>query len=282
LRVFDDADIACRIPLWSAFAQHVSSSCYERTWHQKNAGCVGIRFLMEVMPLNWLLAHQLKFNKALLFCVMDLSEHIGMGVAADAKDIMVDLIKRCFGEGLDADVIRGDVTNDKTTAAAAAAEGAVPPTPTMSFPVRASCSLIYRSIVGHVLGCVVHHPHPPLPPSLRALPSAHRPPISRSHVLLHACNLTEPCTHLRGSLRRTRRRTALQTTTTTRWTRTRPARVPQHLAPPRESPPLRLTLMRRMGLRLRQAGVLRHARLRASLPSLSRFSLPRYASAALA
>lgn len=130
LRVFGDADIACRIPLWSAFAHHVSASCYERTWHQKNAGCVGIRFLIDVMPQSWLLVHQLKFNKALLFCVMDLSEQIGMGVAADAKDLMIDVIKRCFGNGLNPDVIRGDASSDKS-----AADGGVPQTPTTPMPV---------------------------------------------------------------------------------------------------------------------------------------------------
>lgn len=99
VKIFGSKDTACKIPFFSALAHHACASCYKREWYYKKAGCIGIRFLMHNMPMEWLMAQQLKFNTALLFTCMDLTDQIGMGVVEESQALMVELISKCFTTG---------------------------------------------------------------------------------------------------------------------------------------------------------------------------------------
>lgn len=87
--------------------------------YRKKAGCVGIRFMMNTLPHDWLLVNHLKFNKALLFCVMDLTEQIGMGVAAEAHKLIFDLQRKCFGDGLDSEILKEHIVQEGSKGASA-------------------------------------------------------------------------------------------------------------------------------------------------------------------
>lgn len=75
LRVFQ----ACQLPLFSYIVERLCACCYEQAWYAKLGGVVSIKFLMERLPLTWVLQNQQTFLKALLFVMMDLTGEVGDG-----------------------------------------------------------------------------------------------------------------------------------------------------------------------------------------------------------
>lgn len=68
---------ACQLPLFSYIVERLCACCYEQAWYAKLGGVVSIKFLMERLPLIWVLQNQLTFLKALLFVMMDLTGEVG-------------------------------------------------------------------------------------------------------------------------------------------------------------------------------------------------------------
>ena len=67
---------ACQLPLFSYIVERLCACCYEQAWFAKLGGVVSIKFLMERLPLIWVLQNQLTFLKALLFVMMDLTGEV--------------------------------------------------------------------------------------------------------------------------------------------------------------------------------------------------------------
>lgn len=59
--------------------ERLCACCYEQAWYAKLGGVVSIKFLMERLPLTWVLQNQQTFLKALLFVMMDLTGEVGGG-----------------------------------------------------------------------------------------------------------------------------------------------------------------------------------------------------------
>lgn len=70
---------ACQLPLFSYIVERLCACCYEQAWYAKLGGVVSIKFLMERLPLTWVLQNQQTFLKALLFVMMDLTGEVGHG-----------------------------------------------------------------------------------------------------------------------------------------------------------------------------------------------------------
>lgn len=77
---------ACQLPLFSYIVERLCACCYEQAWYAKLGGVVSIKFLMERLPLIWVLQNQLTFLKALLFVMMDLTGEVGF------KDTIIFLV----------------------------------------------------------------------------------------------------------------------------------------------------------------------------------------------
>lgn len=56
--------------------ERLCACCYEQAWYAKLGGVVSIKFLMERLPLIWVLQNQQTFLKALLFVMMDLTGEV--------------------------------------------------------------------------------------------------------------------------------------------------------------------------------------------------------------
>jgi hypothetical protein len=67
---------ACQLPLFSYIVERLCACCYEQAWYAKLGGVVSIKFLMERLPLTWVLQNQQTFLKALLFVMMDLTGEV--------------------------------------------------------------------------------------------------------------------------------------------------------------------------------------------------------------
>ncbi|XP_058851892.1 transformation/transcription domain-associated protein isoform X5 [Acipenser ruthenus] len=116
--IFDVASIilgskerACQLPLFSYIVERLCACCYEQAWYAKLGGVVSIKFLMERLPLIWVLQNQQTFLKALLFVMMDLtgeplspsglpfaelcSLQVSNGAVAMAKTTLEQLLVRC-------------------------------------------------------------------------------------------------------------------------------------------------------------------------------------------
>lgn len=100
--IFDVASIilgskerACQLPLFSYIVERLCACCYEQAWYAKLGGVVSIKFLMERLPLVWVLQNQLTFLKALLFVMMDLTGEVSNGAVAMAKTTLEQLLVRC-------------------------------------------------------------------------------------------------------------------------------------------------------------------------------------------
>ncbi|XP_016389185.1 transformation/transcription domain-associated protein [Sinocyclocheilus rhinocerous] len=100
--IFDVASIilgskerACQLPLFSYIVERLCACCYEQAWYAKLGGVVSIKFLMERLPLIWVLQNQLTFLKALLFVMMDLTGEVSNGAVAMAKTTLEQLLMRC-------------------------------------------------------------------------------------------------------------------------------------------------------------------------------------------
>ena len=57
--------------------------------------CIAIGFLVEKMPLKWILSHQLCFAMALMFVLLDLTGEVSAGTIKRAKQLMDKLLIRC-------------------------------------------------------------------------------------------------------------------------------------------------------------------------------------------
>ena len=57
-----------------------------------SSSCNVIHFLMEKMPLKWLLVHQLTFVMAFLYVLLDLTNEVSSGTVTLAKDYMDELL----------------------------------------------------------------------------------------------------------------------------------------------------------------------------------------------
>ncbi|ERE76895.1 transformation/transcription domain-associated protein [Cricetulus griseus] len=100
--IFDVASIilgskerACQLPLFSYIVERLCACCYEQAWYAKLGGVVSIKFLMERLPLTWVLQNQQTFLKALLFVMMDLTGEVSNGAVAMAKTTLEQLLMRC-------------------------------------------------------------------------------------------------------------------------------------------------------------------------------------------
>uniref|UniRef100_A0A1A8BBI2 Transformation/transcription domain-associated protein n=1 Tax=Nothobranchius furzeri TaxID=105023 RepID=A0A1A8BBI2_NOTFU len=100
--IFDVASIilgskerACQLPLFSYIVERLCACCYEQAWYAKLGSVVSIKFLMERLPLIWVLQNQLTFLKALLFVMMDLTGEVSNGAVAMAKTTLEQLLVRC-------------------------------------------------------------------------------------------------------------------------------------------------------------------------------------------
>lgn len=71
---------ACQLPLFSYIVERLCACCYEQAWYAKLGGVVSIKFLMERLPLIWVLQNQLTFLKALLFVMMDLTGEVRLNI----------------------------------------------------------------------------------------------------------------------------------------------------------------------------------------------------------
>ena len=69
-------DVAARLPLVGTLCEKLCGCCYERAWYSKAGGCQAIMWMMEKLPLVWLLDRQIVFVSALLFVMMDLSGEV--------------------------------------------------------------------------------------------------------------------------------------------------------------------------------------------------------------
>ncbi|MGH0143484.1 UNVERIFIED_CONTAM: hypothetical protein FKN15_046212 [Acipenser sinensis] len=100
--IFDVASIilgskerACQLPLFSYIVERLCACCYEQAWYAKLGGVVSIKFLMERLPLIWVLQNQQTFLKALLFVMMDLTGEVSNGAVAMAKITLEQLLVCC-------------------------------------------------------------------------------------------------------------------------------------------------------------------------------------------
>lgn len=81
---------ACQLPLFSYIVERLCACCYEQAWYAKLGGVVSIKFLMERLPLIWVLQNQLTFLKALLFVMMDLTGEVwGKWHVNDWRDLIL-------------------------------------------------------------------------------------------------------------------------------------------------------------------------------------------------
>uniref|UniRef100_A0A8C4N3S6 Uncharacterized protein n=2 Tax=Eptatretus burgeri TaxID=7764 RepID=A0A8C4N3S6_EPTBU len=86
---------ASQLPLLSYVAERLCACCYEQAWYAKQGGCLAIKFLLERLPLTWVLQHQLTFQKALLFVMADLTGKVSNGTVAIATATLEQLLLRC-------------------------------------------------------------------------------------------------------------------------------------------------------------------------------------------
>ena len=60
-----------------------------------HCSCIAISFLVEKMPLKWVLNHQLCFIMALMFVLLDLTGEVSAGTITRAKKLIDKLLTRC-------------------------------------------------------------------------------------------------------------------------------------------------------------------------------------------
>ncbi|XP_070401784.1 transformation/transcription domain-associated protein-like isoform X1 [Nothobranchius furzeri] len=69
----EHASCPCSPTSWSVC---LCACCYEQAWYAKLGSVVSIKFLMERLPLIWVLQNQLTFLKALLFVMISLTGEV--------------------------------------------------------------------------------------------------------------------------------------------------------------------------------------------------------------
>ena len=60
-----------------------------------SSSCSAISFLMEKMPLKWVMGHQLSFVMALMFVLLDLTNEVSSGTVSQASELMEKLLTLC-------------------------------------------------------------------------------------------------------------------------------------------------------------------------------------------
>ena len=93
--IVGDKEKASELPLFEAAADKLCGCCYEQAWYAKNGGCLAIKFLMEKMPLKWVMNHQLAFVMALMFVLLDLSNEVSSGTVSMAQELTDKLLTLC-------------------------------------------------------------------------------------------------------------------------------------------------------------------------------------------
>lgn len=104
--IIQDKLNAARLPFFEYMAEKLCGCCYERAWFAKSGGCSAIEFLMNLMPLQWVVEHQQMFISALLFVMMDLTNEVSSGAVESAKRILEDLLRKCNAPDTDNSVSR--------------------------------------------------------------------------------------------------------------------------------------------------------------------------------
>lgn len=91
------------LPFYDVLATKFSSCCHEREWFYKAGGCLGISILSSKLELGvkWLMNHELKFARALLFVLKDNSQELNVGVIEDTNQTFMHLLKVCNKPGED-------------------------------------------------------------------------------------------------------------------------------------------------------------------------------------
>ncbi|XP_064401908.1 transformation/transcription domain-associated protein-like isoform X2 [Halichondria panicea] len=93
--ILGDKEKASELPLFEVAVDKMCGCCYERAWFAKNGGCSAILFLMEKMPLKWVISHQLTFVMALLYVLLDLTNEVSSGTMDRTKEYMDKLLSLC-------------------------------------------------------------------------------------------------------------------------------------------------------------------------------------------
>lgn len=93
--IMSDLQRACQLPLFEYLSERITALCYERAWYSKMGGCIGIKFTIVNLSLNWVLEHQYQLLKALLFVLMDLTGEVSSGAVDQAKENIRLLLKQC-------------------------------------------------------------------------------------------------------------------------------------------------------------------------------------------
>eukprot|EP00911_Craspedida_sp_UC1_P000079 UC1_evm1s66 len=143
--VIGDLAEACRLPLFSALAHEICACCYKREWYCKRGGVRGIAFLVENMPQPWVVARQVKLNKALLFAIVDLSNNVGSNVVAEARALSVILVRKCCADGpwdLTREIVLAPGSAAMAVAASATGAPAGPPVQRVDTPLGKTMKLL--------------------------------------------------------------------------------------------------------------------------------------------
>lgn len=69
---------ASKVPFFCYTLEKLCGCCYERAWFAKSGGCSAIEFLMNNMPLQWVIEQQPMFISALMFVMMDLTNEVSI------------------------------------------------------------------------------------------------------------------------------------------------------------------------------------------------------------
>nr|XP_018666778.1 transformation/transcription domain-associated protein isoform X1 [Ciona intestinalis]XP_018666779.1 transformation/transcription domain-associated protein isoform X2 [Ciona intestinalis] len=93
--VLGSCERSANLPIFSYVVERMCACCYDRAWYAKYGGCCAIQYLMQQMPIKWILEQQYVFLRALLFVMMDLTNEVSSGAVDLAKDILKELLIKC-------------------------------------------------------------------------------------------------------------------------------------------------------------------------------------------
>ena len=71
-----DKDKAANLALFIVIGDKMCECCYKRVWFAKSGGCSALAYLVEKMPLKWIMNQQLIFLMALMFVLQDLTNDV--------------------------------------------------------------------------------------------------------------------------------------------------------------------------------------------------------------
>eukprot|EP00794_Sanderia_malayensis_P003406 gene3406-3896_t len=104
--VIGDKLKATQLPFFEYMVEKLCGCCYQRPWFAKSGGCLAIRFLINNMPLHWVLSHQPTFITALMFVMMDLTNEVSSGTVDAAKTTLVELLTKCNNNTDDEELLK--------------------------------------------------------------------------------------------------------------------------------------------------------------------------------